>query len=166
MVTKKITRSNRKRGRQKKPQGEVMTKHPLYQRWTSIRRRSSCPNSLDYKYYGGRGITLIEEWKDFWVFVDDIESTIGPIPYEGAFLDRINNDEGYYPGNMQWADPQTNCNNRTSTHELTYNGKTQSIGDWSREVGIDGRTLWSRLTYGWSEEKALTTPIRKIRKGK
>lgn len=47
--------------------------------------------------------------------------------------------------------------------DLTFNGKTQSVMDWSRELGIKDNVLYLRLKNGWSVEKTLTTPVRKMR---
>lgn len=44
-------------------------------------------------------------------------------------------------------------------NELTHNGKTQSIGDWARETGIDSGVLYHRVRAGWTDEKTLTTPV-------
>ena len=55
-----------------------------------------------------------------------------------------------------------NSRNRRNNHLLTYHGKTQCLIDWANELNIKRSTLWARLClYGWSQEKALATPVKK-----
>ena len=61
----------------------------LYRIWTSIIYRCSRPDNKHYKNYGGRGITICEEWKDFNIFCEDV----GQRPNETAHLDRADNDK-------------------------------------------------------------------------
>ena len=94
------------------------TQSPLYTLWMNLRAR--CQNLTHPKYedYGGRGITFSPEWDDFKIFLHDLESTIGPKPplvenYERFWsIDRINNDGNYEIGNIRWATPVEQANNR------------------------------------------------------
>lgn len=82
-----------------------------YVLWYNIKARCLNPKHKFYYRYGGRGITLIDEWLDFDVFVDDILRTIGHRP-EGMSLDRVDNDGNYEPGNVQWTTPLKQAHNR------------------------------------------------------
>lgn len=86
----------------------------LYRIWTSILYRCHNPKNRQYKNYGGRGIFLCEEWKDFNVFCKDI----GKCPVEGYELDRENNDKGYYKENCRWVSIKTNARNRRNNHYI------------------------------------------------
>ena len=70
----------------------------LYNRWNAMLTRTSNPNADNYKYYGGRGITVCEAWKDFSVFQDWCISNGWD---ETKSVDRINNDLGYSPDNCR-----------------------------------------------------------------
>lgn len=132
-------------------------KHPLWRRWANLRNQCNNERNYNWKYYGGRGITYPKRWDNFENFVNDIESTIGPIPFKGAHLDRKNNDRGYSRNNICWSTPRENSNNRQTNHMVTYQGRRQTLADWSRETGIPFRTLWSRLMdYGLTPKVAFT----------
>ncbi len=64
--------------------------------------RCENPNNKQYKDYGGRGITVCEEWHDAWAFFHYLTTTLGPCPPKHS-LDRIDNDGNYEPGNIRWA---------------------------------------------------------------
>ena len=131
------------------------TKHSLYGTWTQMINRCENPKSKHYDRYGGRGIKVCEEWHDFWSFVKWSDS-IGGKP-NGYTLDRIDNDGNYCPENFRWADWGTQMSNKSSNRYITYNGKTQTIHQWSIDIGLNEQTLTNRINRGWSIERALTT---------
>ncbi len=88
-----------------------LTDHPNYSRWSNIRSRCDKPKDDHYKYYGGRGIRMCEEWYDVVVFITYLDSELGPCP-TGWSLDRIDNNGNYEPGNVRWADSVTQRHNQ------------------------------------------------------
>lgn len=88
-----------------------LTDHPHYARWNNIRARCDKPQDHHYKYYGGRGIRMCDEWYDVASFITYLESELGPCP-EGWSLDRIDNNGHYEPGNVRWADSVTQRHNQ------------------------------------------------------
>jgi len=65
-----------------------------------MKARCENPNRPDYKFYGGRGITVCDQWrKSFVAFLADVGEKPGP----RYSLDRIDNLRGYEPGNVRWA---------------------------------------------------------------
>lgn len=91
-----------------------------YTRWKGIRNRTGNPNQLNYKDYGGRGITLHHEWieagKGFERFKWYLDTVLGPCP-EGSSLDRIDNDGNYEPWNLRWATRSQQVSNRRVSNE-------------------------------------------------
>lgn len=84
-----------------------MSKSPEYISWRSMIQRCCNPNNKQYKYWGGRGIIVCEEWRKFSNFYRDM----GKRPPKRT-IDRINNDGNYEPGNCRWA---TNRQQRANT---------------------------------------------------
>lgn len=129
----------------------------VYQTWLGMRKRCNNPNSEDYQWYGGKGITVDPAWDDFLVFLEDM----GHPPTDAHTLDRIETDGNYCKDNCRWVTWSDQFNNRSTTVILEYNGKSQSITQWARELGVNRFSLRNRInSYGWSVEKALTTPFR------
>ena len=130
--------------------------------WEGMKQRCHNPNYHDYKSYGGRGITVSEEWRNsFETFFADM----GKKP-KGKTLERIENDEGYSKGNCKWATKKDQACNRRNTRMITFNGKTQTMTDWAREYGLPRGVLWQRLyNMKWSIKDALERPARKLMRG-
>lgn len=85
-----------------------LSRHPLYNVWHNMIRRCYDENNSRYSDYGGRGIKVFEPWHRLENFVVDI----GERPL-GATLDRIDVNQGYFPGNVRWATPkEQNLNKR------------------------------------------------------
>lgn len=106
-------------------------------------------NAPIYKYYGARGITVCQQWLKFTDFLADM----GERP-NGKCIGRINNNGNYEPGNCRWETMVEQHNNRRGNHLLTFKGQTQTIAQWSRELGIP--SLRQRIHRKWPLERALT----------
>lgn len=77
--------------------------NPLRATWQGMVRRCTDPRRADYRYYGGRGIRVFEPWRtDPAAFIAWVTENLGPRP-DGMTLDRVDNDQGYVPGNLRWS---------------------------------------------------------------
>ena len=127
-----------------------------YVTWCSMRQRCADPASRSYPLYGGRGITVCDEWRDdYAAFL----AHVGRRPSPRHSLDRIDNERGYEPGNVRWALPEVQARNTRSNRLITHDGQTFCLAEWSARTGIHRATIDVRLGLGWSPERALTTPV-------
>ena len=129
-----------------------------YNIWTNMKQRCFNEINSDYPNYGGRGITVCEEWKDeYQSFLRDM----GECPPD-LTIDRIDNDGNYEPGNCRWATQAVQRRNQRRIKMLTYNGETLCLKDWATRLQVSRRALRYRIDdLQWSTEKALTIPFHK-----
>ena len=123
----------------------------VYLAWGGMLQRCENPKDPSYRNYGGRGITVCEQWHDFVVFYADMGD-----PPTGLSLDRIDNDGNYEPENCRWASLSEQQRNCRHNHLVTFQGKTQCLAAWAQEVSINQSTIQRRLHRGWSVRRALT----------
>lgn len=127
----------------------------VYAIWNSMNSRCRNPHARAYKDYGGRGIHVCDRWKQFENFYEDMGD-----PPAGMSLDRINNEAGYSKENCRWANYETQSNNKRSNVLITYEGVTQTISQWAKQLGMPRSPLYDRKRAGWSDTDILTKPIR------
>ena len=92
----------------------------LYVVWKAMNQRCSNPSSTAFKRYGGRGITVCDEWKhDFQAFYDwAMANGYDENAHRGqCTIDRIDNNKGYSPDNCQWVDMKTQIHNRSNSRQ-------------------------------------------------
>lgn len=132
--------------------GHASPRSREYRAWIDMRSRCKYPDRSGNHNYVGRGITVCKRWlKDFMSFYRHI----GPAPSERHEVDRIRNNEGYKPGNVQWSLHKENSRNQRKTHWVTYRGKTQSVSAWAEELGLNRRKVADRLQRaGWEVSRA------------
>lgn len=132
-------------------------KERLYVIWKGMHQRCSDPNWRGAKYYIKKGIRVCDEWRDYAVFR---KWALSNGYREDLSIDRIDNDGNYCPENCRWVTARVQANNQSRNRRITYAGETKTLGEWSSITGIPYDTLKRRLYSGWSEEKALTTPVK------
>lgn len=126
----------------------------LYIIWNNMKQRCSNPNSFEFHLYGGRGISVCEEWKNSYEAFRSWAMENGYSPK--LSIDRIDNNGNYCPENCRWATAVEQANNTRRNRLLTYKGETHSVSEWGRILGIKQSTLNMRLNkYKWSIEDAL-----------
>lgn len=129
-----------------------------YRAWKHAKSRCYNPNVDMYPRYGGRGITMCDEWREsFHAFFADM----GRCP-DGLTLNRIDNDGPYAPWNCEWASNRVQCTNRRTNVRVTHNGKTQTAMEWSEELGISYSMLRRRLKEGDPNPFAPPHPRKKL----
>lgn len=130
--------------------------------WNTMIQRCTNPNAVGWERYGGRGITVCERWaSSYEAFIADM----GHRPSPDMTLERIDNSRGYEVGNVRWATRSEQARNRRSNRHITHEGRTQLLIEWAEELSVPIRVLHGRLNrLGWSVERALTTPVRKIQR--
>lgn len=120
-----------------------LAKHPVYGIWGSMIQRCYNYQRDSWPYYGGRGITVCDEWRgDFKAFYDYV-TKLENYGREGYTLDRRDSDGNYKPGNVRWADGHTQAVNRlmipsTSHH---YIGVTKNRNRWHARIGVKGKII-------------------------
>lgn len=136
---------------------EVITKNGqsrthLYHVWQCIKDRCLNKNYAYWKNYGGRGVTVCEEWRDFekfrkWAMENGYR--------EGLTIDRINNDGNYEPSNCRWTDQKTQTRNRRSNVPIEHNGERHCLSEWAEILGVPYARLHSRFRRGWTPTEIL-----------
>ena len=128
-----------------------MRSHDLYQTWSSMVGRCSNPNDTDFHNYGGRGITVCARWRDINAFIEDMS----PKP-DGTSLDRIDNNGNYSPDNCRWSTQTQQSNNMSRNVHITgRDGRTMTVSEWARVLGMRPATLHQRRFRGWSDDEVL-----------
>ena len=140
--------------------GETNTR--LFRVWSHMRERCERKNHPYYRDYGGRGISVCEEWKEYLPFK---EWAIKSGYSERLTIDRIDYNKGYEPSNCRWATVKEQQNNKRTNRVVEYNGKPYTLSQLSELCGIKSTTLRERLRRKWSVDDAVTKPVRLRTKG-
>lgn len=136
-----------------------MSRTRIYKVWASMKQRCDNKKSLDYKFYGGRGISYIKRWSDFNKFLKDMGD-----PPHGLVLDRINNNKNYSKSNCRWVSHKKNCNNRRTSRKILYNGITYSAKELCSKHNVSYSMFMGRLRRdNLSIEKCLKIPSGQIK---
>jgi hypothetical protein len=131
-------------------------KSKLYRVWCAMRERCRNPNTLAYKDYGGRGISVCTEWNMNFISFRDWALSNGY--QENLTLDRRDNNGNYCPENCRWTTKTEQAKNRRSTHFVTIGPVTLCIKDWAKELGVQESTIHRRVRNGMTYEEAILTP--------
>jgi hypothetical protein len=134
--------------------GRTLCRAPEYKVWCAMKRRCRDPGHWNYKYYGGRGITICDEWiNNPWSFIEWMRSQ-GWV--RGLKVDRIDNDAGYSPANCRLVDHTTQMRNQRDAFTITIDGVTKHAKDWAEVSGTNYYTIKSRVRmYGWGPKEAV-----------
>jgi hypothetical protein len=130
----------------------------IYNIWSSMRQRCLDRNCRPYSNYGGRGITICQEWDDFTVFR---AWALAHGYQDDLTIERVDNNGNYEPANCVWVPKPEQARNKRNNRLVIAWGQTKSVIEWSEDdrCQVSYDTLWARLMKGgWDVEKALICP--------
>ncbi len=125
----------------------------LYCIWKNMKAR--CLNAMhdDYSLYGGRGITICDEWICDYKSFADWANGCG---YTDALtLDRMDVNGNYCPENCRWVTQKEQCNNTRRNIFVEIDGNTHTLKEWCEKLSLNYGTVSSRVRRGWSPQDAI-----------
>jgi hypothetical protein len=128
-----------------------LTGSRIYQAWGNMKRRCNDPSNKSFQNYGGRGITYDKRWELFDNFYEDMKEGYA----DNLTLDRIDVDKDYSKENCRWVDFETQMNNMTTNHLVTYKGETMTQAEFARKYNLDYELFRHRMKKGWSLERSM-----------
>ena len=131
----------------------------LYQIWFHMKRRTTNVNDREYSYYGGRGITICDEWLSYepfrdWALQNGYSAELS--------IDRIDNNKGYCPENCRWTTQKVQSNNTRKNRIIECDGTSHTLAEWGDITGINATTIAYRIKKGMTVRDALFTPVRRF----
>lgn len=114
--------------------------------YRNMKARCYDKNSISYKYYGEKGITICDKWLDKkngfetfynWALKNGYKSELT--------IDRIDNKGIYEPQNCRWVDINVQNNNRSICHYITYKGKTLTLSQWAKKCMLNPGVLLYKI---------------------
>jgi hypothetical protein len=117
----------------------------IYKIWDDMHQRCTNKNNTNFHHYGGRGITISEEWKNFEVFKD--WAVINGY-HENLSIDRINNNKGYSPDNCRWTTSLEQGRNKRSNRMITIEDETKCLSEWVEKFNLKYGTVFGRIRKG------------------
>jgi hypothetical protein len=124
----------------------------LYKTWMGMIERCRRPTNEFFHRYGGRGISVCDEWRDFktfqhWAMANGYKNNL--------YIDRIDNDGNYEPNNCRWATMVENAGHTSKTHNITIDGETHCAAEWARRIGSGDRNVCYWIKHYGEEITAL-----------
>jgi hypothetical protein len=134
------------------------TESQEYKVWSRMKTRCLDTKNKKYRIYGGRGITVCQEWlHSFERFLADM----GRRPSSKHSLDRIDVDGNYQRSNCRWATAKQQANNTRRNLRISHAGKTLTLSEWADVSGIDYHALYYRIIISkWDITRAISSPVR------
>ncbi|WP_461246525.1 hypothetical protein [Treponema sp. R6D11] len=139
--------------------GLTLKNRRLARIWYGMKDRCFNVKNSRYNRYGGRGITVCDEWKNDLLLFFTWAMNNGYA--DNLSIDRIDNDGNYCPENCRWVSNGEQARNKSSNRKLTVNGITRTLIEWCEITGMKFETIEGRIKRGWSPEKIINTPVNK-----
>ena len=143
----------------------------LYKIYRGMKQRCNNPNEPAFSNYGGKGVTICQEWDND--FVPFMEWALANGYEEDLTIDRVDSSGNYEPGNCRWLTRAENTRrarlgkkgSKRKSKFYEYKGRTQTLEEWSEELELPYGALYMRLTgkasgmSKWTVEEAFSTPV-------
>ncbi len=129
----------------------------LQNMYDNMYKRCYVPTTRSFNSYGGRGITICDEWLNdrnkfySWAIESGIEKNLT--------IERKDANGNYNPENCRFASCVEQANNKRNNRILTKDGISMTIAQWARVIGVSEFTLYRRREKGWSDEEIINVPI-------
>ena len=126
----------------------------LYRIYKKMIRRCYVENEPAYVNYGGRGISVCNEWRES---VEEFYKWAVENGYqENLTIDRIDNDGDYCPSNCRWTTYERQSNNRRTNIDITIDGVTRTLQEWCTIYDMPYKRVHMRIRAGWNPIDAIT----------
>lgn len=146
-------------GEKRRTHGKTNTR--LYGIWSHIKERCNNPNCPAYMNYGGRGIKLCDEWKDFSVFYTwSLQNGYD----DGLTIERVDVNGGYCPENCCWVPFEEQAKNKRNIRYVDLDGEKMPLKTACERLGLPYKAIHLRITrYGMTPKEAITTPFKDMK---
>ena len=114
----------------------------IYQEWQGMKGRCYNPHNPNYYRWGGRGITICDEWRNS--FEAFYEWAMANGYKDDLTIDRIDNDGNYCPDNCRWATQSEQSRNRSSNIRIKIGNSTRTLTEWCEIFGVSFSTIHAR----------------------
>lgn len=133
-----------------------LTNSRIYNIWSSMKQRCFYDKYKEYNNYGGRGITICQEWLDD--FMNFYNWAMANGYRDDLTIDRIDVNGDYCSENCHWIQLEEQARNKRNNVFYTFKNKTHCVSEWARILNISEVMLRKRLYRGWDFEKAISEP--------
>ena len=123
-------------------------------------RRCTDPSDKRWECYGGRGISVCNEWIGLSGRHNFYKWALSAGYQKGLQIDRIDVNGNYTPGNCRFVDATTQANNTRRNRVITWQDKSMTVAEWARELGLTYAAIQHRLDRGWPMERIAFQPQR------
>lgn len=130
-----------------------LREHPLYEIWSTMKRRCHSKSCREYKWYGAKGVCVCSSWRKSFLAFYEWSMNAGWSP--GMSIERLDVTRGYEEGNCTFIPRPLQNKNKRNTIRVTYLERTQCLTDWCKELGVRYGTVFYKLKSGKTFEEAI-----------